>query len=133
MRLILALVTLYAPAIVTAQVTSSSNLGCTVVAAGGMSCNGIGIPETKNEEKKAPKLFVTHFILEPGATLDQPSTSSDCLIIGINGGDLFNDKVPLLHVSLEKDAVTLMPRDQPFRLRNKGSDNVEFRLIEVRR
>ena len=133
MRTMLALVALCAPLIATAQVISSANLGCTVVASGGMACNGIGDPETKKGEKKAPKLFLTHFTLEPGAALDQPSTASDCLIIGINGGDLLNEEMPLLYVSLAKDAITLMPREQPFRLRNKGSGSVEFRMIEIRR
>jgi len=113
--------------------TSVFNMGCTVTAAGGMACNGIGAPETSEEKNKAPRLFVTHFALEPGAALDQPSSSSDCLIMGINGGDLLNERWPRLHVSLEKDSVTLMPREKPFRLRNKGSENVEFRLIEIRR
>jgi hypothetical protein len=116
-----------------ARVTSSENLGCTVHAGGGMSCEGImGVPSTKEEEKKA-KLFVTYFILEPGATLDPPSSSSDCLIIGINGGDLMNEKPPLLHVLLEKGLVTLLPRKEPFRLRNQGSHNVELRLVEIQR
>lgn len=53
--------------------------------------------------------------------------------MSISGGDLLNEKAPFLHVSLEKDNVTLMPKEQPFRLRNKGSDNVEFRMIEIRR
>jgi hypothetical protein len=131
--LTLALLTLCCLASATAQVISSENMGCTVVAGGGMSCNGIGDGKQEENEKKIPKLFITHFLLEPGAAFEQPSPSSDCLIIGINGGDLLNEKLPLLHVSLEKDSVTLMPKEQPFRLRNKGSDNVEFRLIEIRR
>jgi hypothetical protein len=131
---VLALAALSCPAVIAAQVTSSVNMGCTVVAAGGIACNGIGVPVTKEpEEKKLPRLFVTHFILEPRAVLDQPNPSSDCLIIGINGGDLLNERWPLLHLSLEKDSVTLMPKEQAFRLRNKGANNVEFRLIEVRR
>jgi hypothetical protein len=133
MRMLVVLVALCGPAIVSAQITSSGNLGCTVVASGGMACNGIVSPETKEEGRKLPKLFITHFVLEPGAALDQPSSSSDCLLVGINGGDLLNENAPLLHVSLEKDSVTLMPRERPFRLRNKGSDTVEFRLIEIRR
>ena len=133
MRMLVVLVALCGPAMATAQITSSRNLGCTVVAPRGMSCNGIVSPETKEEGKKLPKLFITDFILEPGAALDQPSSSSDCLLVGINGGDLVNENAPFLHVSLEKDSVTLMPREQPFRLRNKGSDTVEFRLIEIQR
>ena|SRR5579864_4783049 len=130
MRAMLALVVLIVPA--TAQVTSSANLGCTAVAPRGMACNGLSVPGTE-KGKSLPKLFVTHFTIEPGGAVEEPGSSSDCVIIGVNGGDLVNEKPPFLHVSLEKDTVTLMPKEQPFRLRNKGSENVEFRLLEIRR
>ncbi|MBV9075836.1 MAG: hypothetical protein JOZ10_19605 [Acidobacteria bacterium] len=116
-----------------AQVTSSANLACTVVGVGGMACNGIGVPPSSEDNKKSPRMFVTRFTLEPGAALDQPSSSSDCLIVGIDGGDLVNERAPQLHVSLEKDSLTLMPREKPFRLRNKSAKSVEFRLIEIAR
>ena len=96
-----------------------------------MGCNGIGVSSAKGQGK-TPKLLITHFTLEPGATLEPPG-DSDCLLIGINGGDLLNEKPPFLHVDLGSDSVTLMPREQPFRLRNKGSENAEFRMIEIRR
>jgi hypothetical protein len=49
------------------------------------------------------------------------------------GSQCLDTVIEPLHVSLEKDSVTLMPKEQPFRLRNKGSDDAEFRLIEIRR
>jgi len=128
----LVLATLFSTAIAVAQVTSSANLGCTVVAPSGMRCNGIAVPDAKEEGKKIPKLFVTDMTLRPGAAVEPPA-NSDCLLIGIKGGDLLNEKPPFLHVDLGRDSVTLMPREQPFRLRNKGSENVEFRMIEIRR
>ena len=94
MRMLVALVALCGPAIATSQITSSANLGCKVVAPSGMACNGIGVPETKEEGKRLPKLFITHFTLERGAALDQLSSSSDCLLVGINGGDLVNERAP---------------------------------------
>lgn len=116
------------------QITSSMSLGCTVVSAGGMVCNGpTEVPKANNGEKNLPKLFVTRFTLEPGASLDQPNVSSDCLIVGINGGELVNEREPFLHIPLEKDSVTLLPRQVAFRLRNKSSESVEFRLVEIRR
>ena len=36
------------------------------------------------------------------------------MIIGINGGDLLNEKAPFLYVALAKDHVTLMPKDKNF-------------------
>jgi hypothetical protein len=143
MRMLVVLLVLCGPAIAAAQIISSGNLGCTVVAPSGMACNGIVAPtffgivgpetKTKEEGQKLPRLFITHFKLEPGAVLDEPSSSSDCLLVGINGGDLLNESAPFHHVSLGKDSVTLMPREQPFRLRNKGSETVEFQMIEIRR
>jgi hypothetical protein len=125
------------PLLASAQIISSSNLGCTVgTPSGGMVCTGISsIPDAKDKEKKLPKLSVTHFIIKPGAALERTQTgcSSDCLIIGINGGDLLNEQAPFLHVSLAKDSVTLMPKEQPFRLSNKGLNDVEFFLIDVQR
>ena len=97
-----------------------------------MSCSGIGAPDAE-KGNNLPKLFATYFTVEPGAAVETPRSSSDCLIIGIKGGDLVNEKPPFLHVSLEKDVVTLMPKEQEFRLRNKGSQDVEFRLLEIRR
>jgi len=115
-----------------AQITSSANLSCTVVAGGGgMACSGL-VPHMANG-KNLPMLSVTLFTIEPGGVVENRRPSVDLLIIGVNGGDLLNEKPPFLHVLLEKDAVTLMPREHPFRLRNKGSKSVELRLLEVRR
>src|SRR6202051_492923 len=110
MRAMLAVLVLIGPLMTTAQVTSSANLGCTVLAPRGMSCNGIAVPDTE-KGTNLPKLSVTHFTIAPGAEVEEPSSSSDFLIIGINGGDLVNEKPPFRHVSLEKDAVTLMPKE----------------------
>lgn len=130
--LILVLAVLCPPTIATAQITSSQNLACTVTASGGMACNGIGAPDTE-EDKNQPKLSTVHYIVEPGAALDEPTASSDYLIVGINGGDLVNEKSPFRHLFLEKDQVNLLPKGQPFHLRNKTSQDVEVRLIQIRR
>jgi hypothetical protein len=111
---VIALSVLYGCMVAPAQIISEANLGCTAIAGGGMSCNGIGTYDPKYGEQKLPKLLVTHFIIEPGAVLERPSSSTDVVIIGINGGDLLNEKAPSLHVSLAKDDVTLMPKEQEF-------------------
>jgi hypothetical protein len=134
MRTILAMVALSCPAIAVTQVASSLNQGCTVVAPSGMSCDGIGAGDAmKDGEKDHPKLIVTDMKLAPGAFFEDPNDHSDCLVLGISGGDLLNEKTPFRHVSLEKNSVSLMPEGMPFRLRNNGSESVEFRLIEIRR
>jgi hypothetical protein len=116
-----------------AQINSSANLGCTVTTGGGLGCGGIVNPEPNNEEKKLPRLSVTRYNVGPGGELERPSSNTDFLIIGINGGDLLNEMPPFRHVSLDKDIVTLMPKEQAFRLRNKTGDNVEFEVIEIQR
>jgi hypothetical protein len=99
-------------------------------------CAAYRSPHLGQHSQRKPvqaRLVVTHFRMEPGAAVAEPGPSSDCLIIGINGGDLVNEKPPFLHVSLEKDAVTLMPKGGHFGLRNNSSEGVEFRLLEIRR
>jgi len=116
-----------------AQVTPSTNLGCTVIASGGMSCNGIGVPPKKarTADNKHPDLSVTHFIIEPGAALDRPTNSCDVLILGIAGGELVNERPPAKYLSLAPDSVILLPKGRPFRLRNTSPKDVELRLIEI--
>jgi hypothetical protein len=130
----IALVALFGPAIGVAQVTSSENMGCTVIK-GGMSCNGLspGLKNSFEEGKKGPKLRIWNLKLEPGAAFVQPSALSDCVILGIHGGEVLNERAPFLHVSLEENSVILMPKEQPFRLRNMGTESVEFRVIEIQR
>src|SRR3954469_2464555 len=68
-----------------AQITSSANLSCTVVAGGGgMACNGLVVPDMGNG-KNLPMLSVTHFTIEPGGLVENPKPSVDLLIIGVNG------------------------------------------------
>ena len=136
MRTIVVLLALFCPGIAIAQITSSLNLSCTVVAPNGMGCNGIGVAPmdpmnpNKGNEKDRPTLSVTEMNLAPGAFFESPNASSDLLVLGVSGGDLLNEKTPFRHVPLERDSVSLMPKGTPFRLRNDGSESVQFRLIE---
>ncbi len=133
MRTMLAIAALCFPVMTMAQITSSENSNCTISRAG-MACRGSGGGiQIKVEEQDRPTLYVSDMRLDAGASLDDPNALSDYLILGVNGGDLLNEKTPLRHVSLDKGSVTLMPRGKPFRLRNNGSDTVEFQLIEIRR
>jgi hypothetical protein len=67
MRATIALAALFGAAMV-AQITSSENMGCTVIQ-GGMSCNGLspGLKNSFEEGKKGPKLRIWNLKLEPGA------------------------------------------------------------------
>jgi hypothetical protein len=104
---------------------------------GGVSCNGPGaLPTAPNskvgETGHLPRVFVTMMRLEAGASWDTQNARSDYLIEGINEGVLVNEKTPFRYASLNNGSVTLMPRGKPFRLRNKSSVTVEFRVIEIR-
>jgi hypothetical protein len=71
--------------------------------------------------------------LAPGASFNSWDSEPDRLIFGINGGILVNELTPVGEVSLEKDSVTLMPRELAYRLRNTTSRTIAFRIAQVRR
>jgi len=109
---------------------AATEAGCTVTV-GGMACNG---PQPgKTAHQNPPILMFLLIKLAPGASFDSWDSEPDCLIFGINGGILVNELTPFGEVSLEKDSVTLMPRELAYRLRNTTSRPIEFRIAQVRR
>ncbi|HTS04668.1 MAG TPA: hypothetical protein VMP68_03725 [Candidatus Eisenbacteria bacterium] len=81
-----------------------------------------------------PKLLVTRYILAPGAPLNPPVEGTDVLIVGMNGGELVNEKKsPQNHVNVSSGLVMLMPKEEPYLLRNIGKENLELLMIEVRK
>ena len=80
-----------------------------------------------------PKLFVTRCILAPGAPLNPLVEGTDVLIVGMNNGELVNEKKsPQSHVNVSNGLVMLMPKE-PYLLRNIGKENLELLVIEVRK
>jgi len=83
---------------------------------------------------KSSKLFVTRYILAPGAPLNPPVEGHDAVIVGMNNGELVNEKEsPPSHVSVQNGWVMLMPKEDPYLLRNIGKESVELLVIEVRK
>ena len=81
-----------------------------------------------------PELFVTRCILAPGAPLNPLVEGTDVLIVGMNSGELVNEKKsPQSHVNVSSGLVMLMPKEQPYLLRNIGKVNLELLVIEVRK
>jgi hypothetical protein len=81
-----------------------------------------------------PKLFVTRCILAPGAPLNPLVDGTDMLIVGMNNGELVNEKnSSQSHVNVSNGFVMLMPKEEPYLLRNIGKENVELLVIEVRK
>jgi mannose-6-phosphate isomerase-like protein (cupin superfamily) len=109
------------------QVHPASNGSCTVSPSGVMGCQWMsGV--------KGSKLFVTRYKLAPGAPLSTPVDGQDAVIVGINSGELSNEKKsPPSHVNVSDGSVILMPKEEPYLLRNVGKESVDLLLIEVRK
>jgi mannose-6-phosphate isomerase-like protein (cupin superfamily) len=83
---------------------------------------------------KNSKLFVTRFILAPGAPLNPPVEGRDAVIVAMNNGELVNEKKPPTNpVSVFNGLVMLMPKEEPYLLRNVGKENLELLVIEIRK
>jgi hypothetical protein len=126
-----------------AQVLPTSNGSCGISTSGLESCDWMSaITLQKSGTTKAadtaadsrPKLFVTRCILAPGAPLNPLGDKTDVLIVGMNNGELVNEKKsPQSHVNVTSGLVMLMPKEEPYLLRNIGKDNLELVVIEVRK
>jgi len=79
------------------------------------------------------KLFVTRWILAPGAPLRTPIEGQDAIIVGVNNGELLNEKKsPPSHVNVSNGSVILMPKEETYLLRNVSKESVELLVIELR-
>jgi len=111
-----------------AQVLPASSGGCNVGASGLHVCDWL------SGDPRSP-LFVTRFILAPGAPLDSGTiVGSEVLIVVRNKGELVNEKrSPPRHIDVYDGLVMLMPKEEPYLLRNIGKESVELLVIEVRK
>ena len=130
-----------------AQTMPKSSGSCGVAASAVASCNWISTinirkastSQTTDESDLAhdssPALFLTRFILAPGAPMDSREiVGGEVLIIGRNKGEVVNErKAPPIRIDVYEDLVMLMPKDEPYLLRNVGKDNLELLLIEIRK
>src|SRR5450755_2443780 len=126
-----------------AQVLPTSNGSCGISASGVESCNWISAitvrnaGTTKTSDTAAdlrPKLLVTCCILVPGAPLSPIVEGADVLIVGMNNGELVNEKKsPQSHVNVSSGLVMLMPKEEPYLLRNTGKENLDLLVIEIRK
>jgi hypothetical protein len=113
--------------VATAQVLPRSNGSCRVTASGLESCDW-WTGDNRSE------LFVTRYILASGAPLNPPIEGREVLIVGMSNGELLNEKkLPQDHINVRNGLVMLMPKEEPYLLRNVGNQSVELLLIEVRK
>jgi len=82
---------------------------------------------------KGSKVFVTHYRLAPGAPLSTPVEGRDAVIVGMSNGELSNEKKsPPSRVVVSNGSVILMPKEEPYLLRNLGKETLELLMIEIR-
>lgn len=127
-----------------AQVLPTSSGSCGISASGGMDCDwmsAINLRRTTETRKttdtvpdERPRPFVTRYILAPGAPLGPLAEGRDVLIVGMNNGELVNEKkFPQSHVAVSTGLVMLMPKGEPYLLRNIGKENLDLLVIDVRK
>ena len=81
---------------------------------------------------KGSKLSVTHYRLAPGAPLSTPVEGRDAVMVGMRNGELSNEKKsPPSHVDVSNGSVILMPKEEPYLLRNVGKEALELPVIEI--
>jgi hypothetical protein len=123
-----------------AQILPKSNGSCRVTASGLESCDfmsGVSLPSrskiTHSVEDERPTLFVIRYILAPGAPLNQPVEGTEDLIVGMGNGELLNEKKSQQsHITVFDGLVMLMPKQEPYLLRNVGKESLTLLLIEIR-
>jgi hypothetical protein len=131
-----------------AQIMPTSSGSCRVAASGVASCDwisAINIRKAATSQKtdetsdlahdSGPAVFVTTFILVPGAPLDSRQVfGGEVLIVGRDNGEVVNEKKsPPVRINVYEGLVMLMPKEEPYLLRNSGKDNLELLLIEIRK
>ena len=134
--------------IASTQMMPTSSGSCGVAASGAESCDFVSAVNIRKAvtgsttdgasdfaRDSHPDVFVTTFILAPGAALNsQGIVGGEVLIVGRNKGEVMNEKKsPPARIDVYEGLVMLMPNEEPYLLRNIGKDKVELLLIEIRK
>lgn len=135
------------------QEMPTSYLSCGVSASALMECEGLSTPLIRWKNSEASKLppetskvppevsklppkgvFVMRVNLSPGALLPRIFDGDDILIVGMCDGELANEaKAAKTHVNITNGFVMLMPKEEPYLLRNIGQKDLDLVLIEVKK
>jgi mannose-6-phosphate isomerase-like protein (cupin superfamily) len=138
----LCLVVLVGGLTATAQVLPTSSGSCVAAASSG-GCHWVSTIKIRKAETitaevaddSNSELFLTLFRIGPGAPLDSQAIVGGevVLIVGKNNGEVTNEKkLPSNHIDVYDGLVMLMPKGEPYLLRNVGKDYVDLLVIEVR-
>ena len=117
----------------TAQILPNGGCGCRLSGTT-MSCHcGGGVSKNQQSVSSEPSQLVETLItLSPGALLTKGILGDDEVFVGMGSGRLMNEaKSPSFEVPLGEGSIFLMPKDEPYRLRNVGKQDVEVRVIRI--
>jgi hypothetical protein len=116
-----------------AQIFPSGSCGCGV-SSSAVSCScASGMSRSKaSAPVERSQLIETRVRLAPGSLLTKWIPGDDEIVIGMGSGQLSNDaKSPTVNVSVTEGSMFLMPKDEPYRLRNVGKQDIEVRVIRI--
>ncbi len=117
----------------TAQIVPNGGCGCGL-AGSIMSCScGSGMSEGKPSLPIERSQFIeTRIRISPGALLTKGIAGDDEVFIGMGSGELANEaKSPPVDVPVREGSLFLMPKDEPYRLRNVGKQDLEVRILRI--
>ena len=117
------------------QEMPTSSGSCSVSASGVMGCQWMSTPPIRWSNGETARLgpkgvFVTRFSLSPGAPLHRLNEGEDVLIIGMGEGELVNEaRAQKNHFNVTNGFVMLMPKEEPYLLRNIGEKSLDLIVI----
>jgi len=117
----------------TAQIVPNGGYGCGL-SGSTMSCScGSAVGESKpSVPSERSQLIETWIRLSPGALLTKGIPGDDEVFIGMGSGELANEaKSPPVDIPVSEGSLFLMPKDEPYRLRNVGKQDVEVRVYRI--
>jgi mannose-6-phosphate isomerase-like protein (cupin superfamily) len=125
----------------TAQIPPSDSGGCGISSSGTVSCSFAGAAPISKADGSTGKqsvpadsrdFMVIRIRLSPGAPLTKWVSGEDEIIVGMGKGDLTNEgKSPLVDIPVSEGSVFLMPKDEPYKLRNVGKQDLEVLVIRM--
>lgn len=125
----------------TAQILPTDTGGCSISPSSVESCifssvvpisKADGSMGKQSDPADRREFLVIRLRLSPGAPMTRMVAGEDELIVGMGKGELANEaKSPPVDVSVSEGSVFLMPRDEPYKLRNVGKQDVEVLVIRL--
>lgn len=117
----------------TAQIVPKGGCGCSVSSSGQTcDCLSAGGASKQSVPSERSQLIETWITLSPDALLTKGIPGDDEVFIGMGSGELANEaKSPPGDVPISEGSLFLMPKDEPYRLRNVGKQDVKVRVIRI--